>query len=407
MEEANLWGMSSNELLVAWREARADGDADLTDKILLNMGDACVEEREMYVNDVGYTGDTSGAGRGKHLKVDIALCRVVGLKEEYAGFAKQKTKLDNQKAQNKINEEDWRTEMDKLLKRREVVMNLIESDVRARVFDETGLTLEQEHKRRKTDNAKLMTIKKLTAEVLQSGKEGERQVAAAKVLHNAMAASSSDMFGEEATKTTQDLKKQENKVKREAAAAKRQQKLAEEEAADPEAFAQKQMDAFARKQAAQAAEAAKKAADPKTIANKEKQQKAANEAAEKAAMKAADALEKARDPVAYAAKKKAEKVAADKAAAENAAVEEALQEAEAGAQADAEQKPAVEEELDQPEFKVGDKVTCNAMDGPVVGEIIEFFQTERGLPAVTVKLENDIEPQRFLVREIEKVASSN
>merc|ERR1712187_977452 len=67
---------------------------------------------------------------------------------------------------------EWKIKNDQLTKDREETIRLIEDDVRAKAYAETGRTLEQEKKRQKVDSKKIATICKLANEVRASGVTG-------------------------------------------------------------------------------------------------------------------------------------------------------------------------------------------------------------------------------------------
>jgi len=233
-------------------------------------------------------------GRGAHLKVDIKQCDDAELVEKYNGWPKRHTSLKNQKARKEITAEAWQTPNTALLEEREQIIKDIEANVAARHFEQTGLTLEQEKKRRKTEAKDLKVVGKCVERLSQSNLASSSSLSQLSTAHKAI---NSD-FHEKTKAQKEAIEKAKAlktfaKIGKADAAEKKMEKLRDEH---PEKFA-----ALEKTKKEKTEESAKKAAEKTAEKEAKKKQKhkeallkKANKAAKQAVKKATEAAENRR-----------------------------------------------------------------------------------------------------------------
>eukprot|EP00930_Biecheleria_cincta_P051011 TRINITY_DN3616_c0_g1_i1.p1 TRINITY_DN3616_c0_g1~~TRINITY_DN3616_c0_g1_i1.p1 ORF type:complete len:254 (-),score=101.30 TRINITY_DN3616_c0_g1_i1:223-984(-) len=209
-------------------------------------------------------------GRGAHLKVDIDQCDDAELVKKYKGWPKRHTSLKNQKARKEITAEAWQTANTALLEERAQMIKDIEANVAARHFEQTGLTLEQEKKRRKAEAKDLEVIGKCVERLSKSNLASSASLDELSTVHKAINSNMHEKTKaqKEAIEKAKVLKEVAKKSKADAAE-KKMEKLRDE---NPEKFAALEK---AKKEKAEKAEKAKKEQTAEKEANKKQKHKEA------------------------------------------------------------------------------------------------------------------------------------
>ena len=85
---------SSEDLLAAWREAETQQERD---EILADMEVDEIEAGWMATNGMPFPGETTGGGRGVHLKVKLSDCQNAELVAEFNAVEKKQKEISNAK----------------------------------------------------------------------------------------------------------------------------------------------------------------------------------------------------------------------------------------------------------------------------------------------------------------------
>lgn len=241
------------------------------------------------------------------MKVDIGQCDDKELGDKYNGWQTRYNALKNRKARKAITAEEWQTQSAALLEERVQTIKAIELNVAALHYEKTGVTLEQEKKRRKTDAKDLKTMGDCVGRLVTSNRASSSSLSELSDMHKAIHKDFHEQT--EAQKKAMEEVKAEKAENKDKAAQKAAEKAAKLKVADPEKFAELEK-AKAEKATERAANAAEKASKKAADMAAKKQQALAKEL-EQAMEKAANLSLKAMDPEAFARKMAEEKEKAD------------------------------------------------------------------------------------------------